>query len=88
MPKRISKLDFVQGTFMTVPNQWQEPVTDQPVHEDLEEILWINKDFPCIDGCWIAQVWGTCQHLAPTWYLYLDFDPNPYGVTISELCND
>jgi hypothetical protein len=65
---------------MNAPNQWAEPVTDQPTQEDLEAILWLNIDFPCLDACWITEVLGTCQHLAPTWFLYLGIDPKNFGV--------
>lgn len=85
MPKWVSKLDALFRVDL-MGYEYIEPTTDQPVLEDLEEILWINKDFPCIDGCWVSDVWGYCDHQRPTWYRYLEFDPNPYGITISELC--
>lgn len=66
----------LQGVDLVEPEQ----TTDQPSLEDLEEILWINKDFLCTDGCWIERPLGRCEHGYATWFFILEIDPKNYGV--------
>lgn len=76
---------FVFGADMNVPNQWPEQFVDQPTLEDLEALLWENKEFPCTDGCLVSFPIAVCCHLHPTWYVVLGIDPADYGITIVDV---
>lgn len=55
-----------------IDNEWPEPTTEQPLPDELREMLFGECAARATDGCEPIEADGVCEHGHPSWLLYLD----------------